>query len=100
LSEDQPQTGIVYSEKSLAAMSHRLSRLKPVEPGDVCCNCGGDCDDHGFAVGNFHAVRVNGHPICARGKCYDAQMKEYTGGRDGCRCGATARRKKGEHVTY
>ena len=51
--------GIFYTDKQLASMGHRLSRLKPVELGDRCCNCGGDCDADGFAHGNFHAVRIN-----------------------------------------
>lgn len=87
---------ILYTEKSLADMSRRYSRLKPIEPEDTCCNCGGNCDGEGFAIGNFHAVRVNGHPFCARGRCYAAQISEFVGRRDGCRCGLKERRKKGE----
>lgn len=90
------EIGITYSEKSLASMSSRYSRLKPIEPGDTCCNCGADCDGDGFAIGNFHAVRVNGHPFCARAQCYAAQINEFTGRRDGCRCGVHGRRMNGE----
>lgn len=75
---------IVYSEKALESMAHRFSRLKPIELGDACCNCGQDCDGDGFVVGPFHARRVNGHPLCAR--CYSAQIEEYIGRRSGCRC--------------
>jgi len=97
VSQDQPsEQGILYSEKQLANYSHRLSRLKPVEPGDMCCSCGDDCDGPGFAVGEFHALRINGHPICARGSCYGAQIAEFSGRRDGCRCGLTKKRKNGE----
>lgn len=78
---------IAYSEGTIQRWSHRLSRLKPVEPGDVCCNCGGDCDGVGFAWENFTAKRVNGHPLCSRPKCLDAQMDEFWGKRSGCSCG-------------
>lgn len=90
------QIAAMYTEKSLADMSSRYSRLKPIEAGDTCCNCGGDCDGEGFAIGTFHAVRVNGHPFCARGGCYAAQISEFVGRRDGCRCGLKSRRNKGE----
>lgn len=89
-----PSRGILYSEKALANMSHPLSRLKPVEPGDRCCNCGEDCDMEGFAQGYFHAVRVNGHPFCARGRCYGAHLAEFTGQRSGCRCGVAKQRQR------
>ena len=90
------ETGIMYSEKSLADMASHYSKLKPVEPGDTCCNCGGDCDGEGFAIGEFHAARINGHPFCARGACYASRIQEFTGRRDGCRCGLKDRRKNGE----
>jgi hypothetical protein len=97
MSDDQPPPqGIMYAEKHLASMSHKLSKLKPVEPGDTCCNCGGDCDGEGFAIGDFHALRINGHPICARASCYGAHLSEFAGRRDGCRCGANQKRKNGE----
>jgi hypothetical protein len=99
MSEDQPaETGILYSEKNLDNMSHRLSRLKPVEPGDVCCNCGGDCDGPGFSIQGFHAFRINGHPLCARNCCYGAHLAEFTGRRDGCRCGVKDGRKSGRQT--
>jgi hypothetical protein len=97
MSEDQPPPqGILYSEKALVSMTHRLSKLKPIEPGDRCCNCGEDCDGEGFAIGKFNAVRINGHPLCARGRCYGAQLSEFAGRRDGCRCGVAQRRKNSE----
>lgn len=88
-----PPTGIYYSEAELRAMDYPLSRLKPVEPGDLCCHCGGDCDQRGFANGHFKALRIRGHPLCARSTCYTAKWDEFNGRREGCRCG---RRKKGE----
>lgn len=88
--------GITYSEKKLDSMSSPYSRLKPIEPGDICCNCGRDCDGEGFVMGHFHAVRVNGHPFCARGRCYAAQIDEFIGRRDGCHCGLKGRRRNGE----
>jgi len=88
--------GITYSEKRLDSMSGPYSRLKPIEPGDTCCNCGRDCDGEGFVMGNFHAVRVNGHPFCARGRCYAAQIDEFIGRRDGCHCGLKDRRRNSE----
>ena len=90
-----PARGVLYSDKQLAQMNHPLSRLKPIEEGDRCCNCGGDCDGDGFANGTFQAARVNGHPICARGNCYAAKLAEFAGHRDGCRCGAKERAKQG-----
>jgi hypothetical protein len=87
ITDPLPPRGILYSQKSLDDMAHPHSRLKPVEPGDRCCNCGGDCDGEGFAWINFVAKRVNGHPICTRPKCLDAQMQEFLGRRSGCRCG-------------
>lgn len=88
MSEDQPTvSGIDYTQKQLEIMSLQYSRLKPVEPGDTCCNCGRDCDQEGFAVAGFHAYRINGHPICGRGgTCYSAAWAEYNGRRSGCRC--------------
>lgn len=84
-----PIRGISYSDRQLYSFDHPLSRLKPVEPGDACCNCGLDCDGDGFAWGTFIAKRINRHPICARPKCYDAQLDEYFGRRSGCRCGVS-----------
>jgi hypothetical protein len=78
---------IRYSDHQLASYDHHHSRLKPIQPGDLCCNCGGDCDGDGFGWLNFVAVRVNGHPLCSRPKCLDAQMAEFTGHRGPCRCG-------------
>jgi hypothetical protein len=87
----------VYTDKQLRAMEHKYSRLKPVEPGDLCCNCGGDCwDSEGLTRGIFHAYRINGHPICVRDKCYAVQMQEYGGTRSGCRCGLRGMRKNSE----
>jgi hypothetical protein len=83
--------GIFYADDSLKTMQHRYSRLKPIEPGDVCCNCGLDCDGPGFSISIFKAYRVQGHPICARFKCHDAKMDEFVGKRIGCGCG---RRKR------
>lgn len=83
--------GIYYPDTILKAYSHPLSRLKAVEVGDVCCNCGGDCDQEGFAWKNFTAKRINGHPLCSRPKCLDAQLDEFWNKRNGCGCG---RRKK------
>jgi len=97
MAEVQDVTGIVYEEKTLANMTGPYSRLKPVEPGDTCCNCGGDCDGDGFVVGKFRAVRVNGHPLCARGRCYAAQINEFIGRRAGCRCGLKDRRRNSEN---
>lgn len=82
--------GICYSEAQLASWASRYSRMKPIEPGDTCCNCGLPCDDvAGFSDGisRAYAVRINGHPICARGKCYWAHLDEFSGKRHGCRCG-------------
>jgi hypothetical protein len=76
-----------YTPQQLEGMSHPHSRLAPIQPGDVCCACGGDCDGEGFAWANFTAHRVNRHPICARPKCIDAQHQEFAGFRSGCRCG-------------
>lgn len=87
--------GIYYTDKQLGDMSQRYSRLKPVEPGDVCCNCGGDCDGDGFAWQNFTARRVNGHPLCARVKCLAAQMNEFSGQRSGCGCGLRREKRTG-----
>lgn len=83
-----PIRGILYTERTMENMRHPHSRLKPVEAGDICCNCGGDCDGDGFAWHNFTARRVDGHAICSRPKCLDAQMQEFLGRRSGCRCGA------------
>ena len=83
-------TGITYDEKTLATMNGPYSKLKPIEPGDTCCNCGDDCDGEGFVVGKFRAMRVNGHPFCSRGGCYPAQIEEFVGRRSGCRCGLKA----------
>lgn len=86
--------GIFYSEKELRNMEGSLSRLKPIEPGDLCCHCCQPCDDeHGFSNVNWKAFRIRGHPICARGSCYGAKWDEFNGRRDGCRCG---RRSRGE----
>ena len=87
---DEPanvQSAILYDDKRMEAMSHPYSRLKPIEPGDTCCNCGQDCDGEGFSgSGGFIARRVNGHPLCARSRCYSAQLTEYASQRNGCRC--------------
>ena len=96
VSNPLPYSGIMYSEKSLESMTSPYSKLKHVEPGDTCCNCGGDCDGDGFAIAEFRANRINGHPFCARGACYSARISEFIGGRDGCRCGLNRRRKNGE----
>ena len=80
-------TKIAYSEKQIVNLARKYSRLTPIEPGDVCCNCGEDCDGDGFAWGSFTAYRVNGHPLCSRPKCKQAQWDEYLGRRNGCRCG-------------
>lgn len=75
---------IEYPEKRLAGMQHRFSRLRPVEVGDVCSSCGQDCDGEGFVStheGSRHyAVRVWDKPFCARGKCYYALWKAFSGG--------------------
>jgi hypothetical protein len=92
MSEDQP-SGIVYSEKQTASMAQRFSRLKPVEPGDVCCHCRQDCDGEGFSIANATAYRINGHPLCARPKCYDARMSEFSGQRGSCSCGGKTKAK-------
>jgi hypothetical protein len=86
MSVDQPTIRIAYTEKQMVAMQHPYSRLRPIEEGDSCCNCGLDCDDAGFVIGNVTAHRVNGHPLCARLKCQDAQLDEFAGRRSGCRC--------------
>jgi len=90
-----PHSGILYSEKSLESMSSRFSKLKPVEPGDTCCHCGGDCDGEGFAIAEYRANRINGHPFCARGACYAARISEFCGLRNGCNCGMKKRGKAG-----
>jgi hypothetical protein len=87
---------IAYSAEKLASYAHPYSQLQAVEPGDVCCNCGRDCDGEGFAQGHYHAVRVHGHPFCARGGCYYAKITEYAGSRSGCRCGLKNTRRNGE----
>jgi hypothetical protein len=81
--------GIFYSDRQLTDMSRAATRLKPIEPGDLCCNCGQNCDDgEGFCSNvNFIAYRINGHPICAREKCWDARMAEFTRNRRACGCG-------------
>lgn len=79
--------GIAYSARQLESYAHPGSQLKPVEPGDTCCSCGQDCDGAGFAWEHFTAVRVHGHPFCARANCYYAKMTEFAGTRSGCRCG-------------
>ena len=76
-----------YSEGQLANMAQKWSRLKPIEPGDLCCHCRQDCDGEGFSVAQFTAARVRGHPMCARPACYDARMDEFVGRRSGCGCG-------------
>lgn len=86
--------GIFYPEATLNNYAHRLSRLKPVEAGDRCCNCGGDCDEEGFAWESFTAKRINGHPLCSRPKCLDAQLDEFAGKRSGCRCGRAISEKR------
>jgi hypothetical protein len=81
-------SGICYTARQLETMKLQYSRFKPIEPGDLCCNCRQDCDGEGFSSSpNFTAYRVNGHPICARGKCYDARIDEFSGRRVGCGCG-------------
>jgi len=87
MSDDQPVEELAYTEKQLASMANRFSRLKPVEPGDLCCNCGESCEGEGFAQVNANAYRINGHPLCARAGCYYARFQEFGGGRNGCRCG-------------
>lgn len=84
--------GIHYTDWQLRSYAHRYSRLKPIEPGDLCCHCGLDCDGAGFAPAAIGcAVRVNGHPLCGRGSCYWSHLDEFSGKRTDCRCG---RRKK------
>ena len=87
---------VSYGAAQLEHMEHPLSRLKPIEPGDTCCNCGQDCDGEGFASGHFLAHRVNGHPFCARPGCYGPKLNEWEGMREGCRCGLRERRKNSE----
>jgi len=88
----RPRT-ISYTEKQLASFAHKFSRLKPIEAGDLCCNCGLDCDGEGFAnFATFMAYRINGHPICSRPKCTDAAWDEYHGRRSGCGCGLRRQR--------
>jgi hypothetical protein len=81
-----PRPGICYTGKQLTTMGSKFSRLKPVEPGDLCCHCGADCDGEGFASGLQTAARINGHPICARPSCYIARLSEYGGHRHACKC--------------
>jgi hypothetical protein len=82
-----PARTILYTEKQLANFEGRFSRLKPIEPGDRCCNCGLDCDGEGFSISGFTAVRVYGHPLCARTACYWVVWDEFNGKRAGCSCG-------------
>jgi hypothetical protein len=84
-----PPGGILYSARQLESYAHPLSRLKAVEPGDLCCSCGRDCDGVGFANSSTSAVavRIHGHPLCARASCYLARWDEFRGGRNGCGCG-------------
>jgi hypothetical protein len=89
--------GIWYSNFEIASMMHRYSRLKPIEPGDLCCNCRKDCDREGFSVAEFKAYRINGHPLCARGTCYDTHIAEFCGRRQDCGCG---RRKQNERLKH
>jgi hypothetical protein len=82
-----PAGKILYSEKQLQSYAGRYSRLKPIQPGDLCCHCGLDCDGDGFARYTWTAARVYGHPICARGSCYGAKWDEFNGQRSECNCG-------------
>jgi hypothetical protein len=82
-----PAEKILYSEKQLKNFEGRYSLLKPIQPGDLCCNCGRDCDGEGFALMNWRAYRVRSHPICARGSCTGARWDEFNGRRSACRCG-------------
>lgn len=85
--------GVGYTEYQLESMKSPTSRLTPIQPGDLCCHCGLDCDGAGFStVGTFKAYRIRGHPICARPECYDAHMDEFVGRRNSCRCGARQNR--------
>lgn len=83
--------GISYTDDQLRVMQLHHSRLKPIEPGDLCCHCGKDCDGEGFSIGTFRAYRINGHPLCGRTSCYDAHREEFVYRRQECRCG---RRKR------
>lgn len=83
-----PPSGITYSDRQLETMQLRYSRFKPIEPGDVCCNCGLDCDGPGFSSPPFTAFRVRAHPLCARGTCYEARRAEFAGLRNSCKCAA------------
>lgn len=95
VTEPPRPAGIFYTEFELGAMVHKYSRLKPIEPGDLCCNCRLDCDGEGFSQANFKAYRIQGHPLCARGKCYDHHIAEFCGRRQDCGCG---RRKQNERL--
>lgn len=87
VTEPRPVTG--YSESQLEGMNLKYSRLKPIQPGDVCCNCGLDCDGPGFSSPpTSTASRVRGHPLCARPTCYYAKRAEFAGQRNDCKCGA------------
>ena len=85
-----PPNGITYSEKQLATFARKFSKLKAIQPGDVCCSCGLDCDGEGFHPDRWIALRVNGHPLCGRPKCYDAAWDEFMGKRTSCSCGRRA----------
>lgn len=62
-------------------MSVSYDPIQPVEPGDICCNCGLPAEDD-----CFKARRVRGHPLCGRPKCYDEQWSEWAGRRKACKC--------------
>jgi hypothetical protein len=83
-----PLKGILYSDRQLQSFAHRYSRLKPIQVGDRCCHCGGDCDGEGFAnASNGVSLRINGHPLCSRFSCYGARWDEFNAKRSGCNCG-------------
>lgn len=82
-----PARGILYSDRQLRSFANRYSRLQPIEPGDLCCHCGKDCDGEGFATGHSTAFRIFGHPFCARFSCYGPRWDEFNGRRSGCNCG-------------
>jgi hypothetical protein len=80
-----------YPDRVLDSMESRYSVLQPIQPGDVCCSCGRDCDGEGFAhtlgTALSYAYRVFGHPICGRLSCYQARWDEFKNQRSGCGCG-------------
>jgi hypothetical protein len=57
--------------------------IQPTEPTDLCCSCG---EPVGGAIGIFKPLRLDGHPFCAKPKCYWVKWDQYRGGRKECKC--------------